>query len=111
MRTEVCSFRSFKDDDNGLFGSQVDLLIVRADNTINMCEMKFSDAPYVVSKDEIEKMEYRLHDLNIVSNQKYAIIPTLVVHPYNLKNGCSDEFGAIITSDELFELIKVFNQL
>lgn len=103
VRTEVCSFRSFKDEDNGLFGTQVDLLIVRADNTINMCEMKFSDAPYVVSKDDIEKMEIRLHDLNIVSNQKYAIIPTLVVHPCNLKNGYSDEFGAIITSDELFE--------
>jgi hypothetical protein len=30
--------------------AQIDLLIDRADNCINLCEMKFSSAPYILTK-------------------------------------------------------------
>ena len=40
--TEVNSWYCKADPDKGIFGSQIDLLIVRKDQVINLCEMKYS---------------------------------------------------------------------
>ena len=32
-------------------GAQIDLLIDRADNVINLCEMKYTESPFVITDD------------------------------------------------------------
>lgn len=49
VATNVYSWRSRKD--NGLRGAQIDMVIERGDNTINLCEIKFSESEYEISKD------------------------------------------------------------
>lgn len=46
IETESCAWRSSK----GSGGAQIDLLIDRRDGVINICEMKFSVAPFVIDK-------------------------------------------------------------
>ena len=41
-------------------GTQVDLVTDRADRVINLCEMKFSGAPYVISKEYESKLRERM---------------------------------------------------
>ncbi len=39
--TEVNSWDRKSDPDNGIFGSQIDMLIARKDQVINLCEMQY----------------------------------------------------------------------
>jgi hypothetical protein len=41
-------------------GAQVDLVIKRADNWINLCEMKFYSTPHKISKPELENLRNKL---------------------------------------------------
>ena len=47
VATDIYSWRS-RNADNG---AQIDLVMERADNTINICEMKFSESEFAISKD------------------------------------------------------------
>lgn len=102
VKTNVCSFACKQDEQKGTYGSQIDLLIERKDETINLCEIKFSNLPYVVSEEDVYKMEVRRHDLLAVSKTDFAVIPTLIVYPSNHRNAYSDEFGSIIEAESLF---------
>ena len=46
-------------DDPETRGVQVDLVLDRADRTVNLCEMKYSAGPYEIDKDEDEKLRNR----------------------------------------------------
>lgn len=56
VQTRVCSWRG--QSDRG--GAQIDLLIDRKDDTINICEMKFAKAEFEISKDYEEKLTHKL---------------------------------------------------
>ena len=103
VKTDVCSFYTKRDEESGIYGSQIDLLMVRKDDTINLCEMKFSNKSYLVTNKDIERMEIKRSDLKVVTKTKYSIIPTLIVSPNVTRNAYSDEFNSIIESDALFK--------
>ena len=44
-------------------GTQIDLLIIRNDNVVNLCEMKFASAPYTISKEEEQRLRHRIETL------------------------------------------------
>jgi hypothetical protein len=39
--------------------AQIDLVIERADNCINLCEIKFSNAPYTITKEYAERLRLK----------------------------------------------------
>ncbi len=41
-------------------GAQIDLLIDRSDNVINVCEMKYSDTPYAIDAEYEEKLKQKI---------------------------------------------------
>lgn len=47
--SEACSWACKKDTANGVHGSQIDLVIVRKDRVIDLCEMKFSGKEYTIT--------------------------------------------------------------
>lgn len=104
VRTEVCSFQCQADEKRRTEGSQIDLLVVRKDDTINLCEMKFSNKPYSVTEEDVDAMETKRSDLIAVTETEYAIMPTLIVFPKVKKNAYSDEYSAIIEAESLFLL-------
>ena len=67
--------RSF---DDGHTGTQIDLLIMRADNVVNLCEMKFASTPYSIDKDEAEKLQVRIDALKQTLSAKQTVHLTMV---------------------------------
>ena len=63
---------------DGHTGVQIDLLIMRADNVVNLCEMKFTSTPYTIDKDEAEKLQLRIESLKDTLTAKQTVHLTMV---------------------------------
>ncbi len=59
-------------------GTQIDLLIIRADNVVNLCEMKFASGEYSITKEEDDKLRNRIEALKKTLNAKQTVHLTLV---------------------------------
>ena len=91
---------SKKDDDKD--GVQIDLLIERSDNVINMCEIKFTSNDFVVDKSYYRVLLSRPEMLLEMVSPKISIRSTLIT-TYGLKhNEYSGAFTNVITLDDLF---------
>ena len=66
-----------KGDDEHV-GAQIDLLIMRADNVVNLCKMKFASTPYTLVKDESEKLQIRIASLKESLSAKQTVHLTMV---------------------------------
>ena len=59
-------------------GAQIDLIIDRADNRVNLCEMKFSRGEYVMDKSEHERLEHRLESFISYTKTRSSILVTMI---------------------------------
>jgi uncharacterized protein len=59
-------------------GAQIDLVIKRADNWINLCEMKFYSSPYKIDKQELEKLKNKLLKFKEDTGTKDVVVFTLI---------------------------------
>lgn len=59
-------------------GVQIDLLIMRADNVVNLCEMKFSGGPYTITKEEENKLRNRIEALKQTLTAKQTVHLTMI---------------------------------
>ena len=100
--TEVKSWYCSADPDKGIFGSQIDLLIVRRDQVINLCEMKYSESEYTITAKADRDLRNKIHDLKLQTGTRYAIFPTLVTTFGLVNNAYSNEIQSVITLDDLF---------
>ena len=83
-------------------GTQVDLIIERKDNVVNMCEIKFYGNDFSVSKDYHKTLINRQELLSKELSPKVIIHNTLIT-TYGLKdNEYSSDFDSVITLDDLF---------
>lgn len=101
--TESFSWKCKGDTEKGLHGSQVDLLIVRKDQIVNLCEMKYAEDDYVVDAEFDRQMRRKIHDFKTVSKTKYAIHPTLVTTYGVMENSYAENLQAVITAEDLFK--------
>ena len=58
--------------------NQIDLLIIRNDNVVNLCEMKFASAPYTISKEEEQRLRHRIESLKATLSPKQSIHLTMI---------------------------------
>ncbi|MBP5420437.1 MAG: ATP-binding protein [Bacteroidales bacterium] len=84
-------------------GSQIDLLINRKDNVVDMCEMKFYSEDFSVSKDYHKKLVHRANVL-VEHLPRKTVIHNVLITTYGLTyNEYSSDFVATITLDDLFK--------
>lgn len=84
-------------------GAQIDLVIYRKDKTVNLCEMKFCEAPYLLDKDEDMRLRLRLKDFReALSSPSYSIQLTLVSSFGLAKGKYASTFQNEVTLDDLF---------
>ncbi len=84
-------------------GSQIDMLIERKDNVVNVCEMKFYNEEFKVSKDYHFTLMNRFNLINETLSRKTSLHSTLIT-TYGLKAGeYASDFQQVITMDDLFE--------
>ena len=83
-------------------GAQIDLLIERNDNVINMCEMKFYRDAFVVNKDYYRTLLRRQDMILERVSPRIAVHSTLITTFGLKKNEYSNAFNNVITLDDLF---------
>ncbi len=102
VSTEVNEWRCREDNERGIKGSQIDLLIVRRDQTINICEIKYSESGFIIDSDFTRDMKRKMDDFRRKTGTRYALHATLITTYPVEKNPYSDELQAVITADDLF---------
>ena len=65
-------------DDTGKMTAQIDMLIDRADNTLNLCEMKFSNDIYTLTKTEADAIRKKMFYLQGQLKRHKSIFPTMI---------------------------------
>lgn len=79
------------------------MILERADDIINIMEMKYSEAEYTLDKQEDNKLRRRTDAFRREIGVKEAFWLTLVT-TYGLTNGIhSSTFSATVTMDDLFK--------
>ena len=74
--TEEASFVKQKNSTSA--GCQIDMLIDRADNAINICEMKYYASEYTLTEQDIKKLEQKKAIFETVTKSKKQLFTTLI---------------------------------
>ena len=98
VKTEHYSWKSKTLTD----GAQIDIIIDRADNTINLCEVKYCDHEYQLDKDEFFKINHRVEAFEEETQTKSTILPTMITTFGLAKGMYSDQIIVKLTMDDLF---------
>jgi hypothetical protein len=99
--TAVPSSENTKDASNG---AQVDLVIERKDQVINLCEMKYSVKEYEITKAYYESLQNKEHSFISETGTKSALHTTLI-STYGVKNNkYKPSIQSEVTMDELFDI-------
>lgn len=100
--SEEYSWACKADSANGVYGSQIDLMIVRKDQVVDLCEMKFSGRTYAVTKKDAEDIRRKSADLLSITGTRYSI-HTVLVTPFGMADGSyGGNIQNVITTDDLF---------
>ena len=98
IRTEYYSWRSKKSTP----AAQVDMIIERADDIVNLCEIKYSRDKYTIDANEEEKLRNRITAFEQETGLKKAIQLTMIT-TYGLnENAHSYEVAASLDMNALF---------
>ena len=83
-------------------GTQIDMIIERKDNVVNMCEMKFCSDDYEVDLDDHKTLERRKKLLREKISKKSVVHNTLVT-TYGLAHaGYYNDYVNVVTMEDLF---------
>ena len=98
ISTQVFSWRSKQSSP----GAQIDLLIVRKDGVINLCEMKYSIHPYTISRKDDQALQHKRMIFLRETSARHAIHVTMVT-TYGLEEkGYRAAIQSEITLNDLF---------
>ena len=101
IATETSSWRSLGDEIKK--GTQIDLVIERSDRIINLCEIKFSEAPYTITKDYEMKLRERMTIFRESTGTRKSIVTTMITTYGMLRGLHSGVVQSEVVMDDLFE--------
>lgn len=94
----------FTDDDGTKWnGGQIDLLIDRRDDVINICEIKYSSEQYVITKDYEHHMMDRISLFRHCTHTRKSLVNTFITTYGVKKNIHSTSIQKEVTMDDLFK--------
>ena len=99
VATNVCSWCGA--DENGR-RAQIDLLLDRNDRVITLCEMKFADDVYTLTKKDFESMKHKRAAFRFATGTKRAVHLTVVTTDGLVHNSYRNEIQKELTLNDLF---------
>lgn len=100
VKTAVSSWAAAGDDN--VDGAQIDMIIKRDDNVVNLCEMKFCSSEYSIGKEESLKLRNRIETLKTTLSPKQTVHVTMIT-TFGVASG--KHSGVVqknVTIDDLF---------
>ncbi len=102
MATAVSTWRTDPDEEKGIRGAQVDMIIERADRMIHLCEMKFSESTYNITKSYEMALRERLGIFKLKTGTTKSVVHTFVT-TFGLNEGKHHSIvHSEVTMDDLF---------
>lgn len=83
-------------------GAQIDLLLERADNIINVCEMKYTDVPYALDKKTLDSLLAKMALFKEATGTRKALHLTMITSNGLVHNAYRNSVQAELTLDHLF---------
>lgn len=99
--TNVYSW-SVKEDPVYGAGAQIDMLIDRADNVVNVCEIKFSKDKYVIDKAYSQNLAHKVQRLLQTTKTRKALHLTMITVNGVAHNEYWGEVQSEVTAEDLF---------
>lgn len=100
--SEVFTWRYIPKKENENPGVQIDLLFDRSDNIVNLCEIKYCKAPFVLDKKYAQHLLYRAEVYCKITKTKKHIFHSLIV---------AGGLKRTINSDEIISSVSTLNDL
>ena len=100
ITTRQYAWRSLANDKTS--GIQIDMLIERSDNVVNICEMKYSSGEYEITKEEHGKILRRRDSFIAETNYKGAAYITLITIDGIVHNAYWNDIQKELTLNDLF---------
>jgi hypothetical protein len=101
--TNVYSWRIGPSFEGAKDGAQIDMLIDRADNMVNICEMKFSKKEYIVTQDDSTSMSNKAERFSRAIGFGKSISMTMITVNGIAKAGYWSDIHNVVTADDLFK--------
>jgi len=101
--SNVCSWYRKAEKEKGSKGRQIDMLIERRDQVINVCEAKFSISPYIVTGEYLNEMYDRMDDFRKSVKTTAALHLTVIASSGITDNEYSAQVQNVITLNDLFK--------
>lgn len=99
VQTEAYPWKSRQEKD----GAQIDMIIDRADNVMNICEIKYSEDDYAITASYDKELRHKLTMLREETHCRKALHLTLIT-TYGLRqNEYAGRVQKVITMDDLFK--------
>ena len=92
--SNVCSWRNEK--------AQIDLLISRGDNTINICEMKFANSPFTIDKAYADNLQNKIESFRSTTSTRCSLHLTMITTYGVSHNEYWNMVQNEVTMDDLF---------
>lgn len=100
MMANIFSWHVKKNDTHP--GVQIDLLIDRADNVLNVCEMKYAPKGYSMTAAALESINTKIAVLQQYVPERKFVSPVLITSNGIIRNKYSDEIRQFVTAEQLF---------
>ena len=91
VETKAAAWRFVPKAGSNEEGAQIDLLLDRADRCINICEIKFANKPFVISKNYASALERKIRVFGTRSNRQQALFLTMITPDGIVPNRYSEE--------------------
>ena len=101
IQSDVCSWFCVADDEHR--GGQIDLLIDRRDQIVNLCEMKYSAGEYEITKRYNEEMQERRELFRSQTKTRKALHLTMITTYGVKRNPYSGMIQSEVLLDDLFQ--------
>ena len=85
MNTEISTWQ-IQSDEEIPSGAQIDMIIERADRIIHLCEIKFSEDVYMITKEYDQHIRERLSIFKYATRTKKTVVTTFIT-TYGVANG------------------------
>lgn len=101
IQSDICSWTYQSKEDEA--GAQIDMVIDRNDQTINLCEMKYAANPYTIKKDYDQRLLERRELFREKTKTRKALHLTMIT-TFGLKdNPYSGDINSEVTLDDLMQ--------
>lgn len=91
---------------DGEQGAQIDLLFDRDDDSITIVEIKYTEKPFVITKEYVQKLKRKIEIFKKVTSTNKQIFIAMISANGVKKNKYSEELlSCVVTLDDLFKEI------